>query len=69
MNPQVHRGALLEADGGEFLDAHDQVALVHRRHEGLADLGVDQARCQQHRQRSRADNALPAQTPRERRCV
>ena len=60
---QVKFGTLFEADRGEFLDADNQIAFVHRWHEGLAHLGVDDAGCQQHDHRHGGNDALPSQPP------
>ncbi|MCY1173445.1 hypothetical protein D9M73_136050 [compost metagenome] len=57
---------MFQADGREFLDADDQVTFVHCRHEGLANLGVNQPGRQQHDSRDRCNNTLPLQAPNKR---
>jgi len=69
VNLQIERGALFQADRGQFLDADDQIALVHRWHESLANLGVDHTRPHQHRHRHADDDPLPTHAPGKRRLI
>ncbi len=62
--------ALLQADRRQLLELHDQVAFVHRRHEGLADQRCRRPRRRRARRQRRDDHdARPRQRPVERRRV
>jgi hypothetical protein len=63
---QVELQCLLQADRRQLFDA-DDVALVHRRHEGLADLGIDTAAAGQQHSSAPADRVLAAQAPGQQR--
>ena len=61
MNLEVEFRRLLQAHRGQLLDADDDVAFVHGRHEGLAHQGVDTHRERQHDASHDEDQRLPAQ--------
>jgi hypothetical protein len=58
LHAQVDVGARVHADRRQRFELHDDVALVHRRHEGLAraEVRADRATTQ-HRDRHRGDDA------------
>ena len=66
---QIECGTLFEADRGKFLDPDNQVTLVHRRHKGFADLGINHASHHQHHHGSDCNETLPAHTPGESRLI
>ena len=69
MNFQVQRGCFRKTDGGQLLDSHDDVALVHRRQKGFADLRVDPGGQHQHQAGDEVDAPLMAERPTEHRFI
>ena len=69
LKPRIDRNRLVEIDGRNRLDADDDVAFVHGRHECLAELGVGKARRNQGGHRCDHHLALIVQCPAKRRRI
>ena len=59
----IHSDRLLQIDGGQLFHLNDDVALVHGRHERLADQGIDVQRRQQQRTGKQQNHAGMGQAP------
>ena len=69
LKPGIDRNRLIEIDGRQRLDADDDVAFVHGRHECLAELGVGKARRDESRHCRDHHLALIVQGPAKRRRI